>query len=135
MVFMEGPPRIGGNPGEPVPEVDPDDVKAVWQLQREVQERHPGKLVAVAGTRISSVCRPGADMQAVGYRVALLNVFIHVCEEGDFMPPLLRDGNVPDSVFREVAQMKAEWIGSDVREGFPFDADALLQIARGDDVG
>ena len=26
MVFMEGPPRIGGNPGEPVPEVDPDDV-------------------------------------------------------------------------------------------------------------
>ena len=31
------PPRFGGKPGEPVPAVDPEDVKAVWQMGRKLK--------------------------------------------------------------------------------------------------
>ena len=37
------PPFFGENPGEAVPEVDPEDLKTLWQEQQELQERHPGK--------------------------------------------------------------------------------------------
>ncbi len=28
------PPRFGGQPGEPVPEVDPEDLKATWEFHQ-----------------------------------------------------------------------------------------------------
>jgi hypothetical protein len=30
------PPPFGGKPGEPVPTVDPEDVKTVWQIMKDV---------------------------------------------------------------------------------------------------
>ena len=36
-----------GNPGEPVAEVDPDDLKGFWQETRNLQARHPGQNVGM----------------------------------------------------------------------------------------
>src|SRR5690348_13905294 len=44
---LQGPPRFGGKPGDPVPAVDPEDVKTVWHIGRDAQANHAGKHVAV----------------------------------------------------------------------------------------
>ena len=44
---MDQPPLFGGEAGEPVPQVDPEDVKAIWKLGKDVQRRHPGEHVGI----------------------------------------------------------------------------------------
>ena len=41
------PPSFRGNPGEPVPQVDPDDLKTFWQQSNVLQARNPGRNVAI----------------------------------------------------------------------------------------
>lgn len=36
-------PHLGGKPGEAVPEVDPEDLKALWREQQKIQAMHPGQ--------------------------------------------------------------------------------------------
>ena len=40
------PPFFGGEAGQPVPQVDPDDVKAVWAIYQDVAGKHPGNKLA-----------------------------------------------------------------------------------------
>src|SRR5215471_12356302 len=65
-------PQFGGKPGEPVPEVDADDLKAVWELYRDVKARHPGHDAAIGMSAVVASCKPGADAQAAAYRVGQL---------------------------------------------------------------
>lgn len=51
------PPFLGGNQGEAVPEVDPEDLKTLWQEQQELQARHPGKQVAMGRGLAQQICR------------------------------------------------------------------------------
>jgi hypothetical protein len=44
---LTNPPSLGGSPGEPVPEVDPEDLSAIWQETRDLQAKHAGQNVAV----------------------------------------------------------------------------------------
>jgi hypothetical protein len=39
---------FGGAPGTPVPQVDPEDVRAVWKLGQEVKKNHPGVNVGIS---------------------------------------------------------------------------------------
>ena len=68
------PPRFGGKAGEAVPEVDPEDMKAVWQEHRYMQKDHPGQPIAISTRVLQHYCNPGADMQAVCYRQAQLGL-------------------------------------------------------------
>jgi len=56
---------FGGAPGAPVPHVDPEDVKAVWELGREVKKNHPDGQVAIGMDVFKHTCRPGANIKAV----------------------------------------------------------------------
>ncbi len=38
---------FGGGPGTPLPQVDPEDVRAVWKLGQELKEDHPGVNVGI----------------------------------------------------------------------------------------
>jgi hypothetical protein len=51
---------VSGAPGEPVPQVDPEDVKAVWKLGQEVKKDHPGGGVAIGMAIFEHTCKPGA---------------------------------------------------------------------------
>src|SRR2546430_5589606 len=64
---------FGGKPGEPVPQVDPDDLKAVWEINHEVQTSHPGERV-VGISVLEHACKPGADVKAVAYRAMILGL-------------------------------------------------------------
>ena len=55
-----------GNPGEAVPEVDPEDLKTCWEIYQEVQSMNPGKHVGVGAMVIKLAVKPGADIAALG---------------------------------------------------------------------
>lgn len=55
---FEAPPRSGGKPGEPVPEVDPEDIKAVWREHREMQGDYLASQLPSLRECFSTTARP-----------------------------------------------------------------------------
>ena len=55
----------------PLPSVNPDDLKRVWGLMQKVIADH-GLGIGIDARLISQQCDPGADVNAVFFRAALL---------------------------------------------------------------
>jgi hypothetical protein len=53
---------FGGHPGDSVEQVDPEDLKAVWAIQHELEMRHPGEQVATGLTVLQQACKPGENL-------------------------------------------------------------------------
>ena len=124
-----GNPRwFGGNPGEPVPEVDPEDLKAIWQLSRDVQARHPGQNVATSLELGKAICKPGANVQAVSYRSTMIWVLSQFAQ--GLLAPWVKDDQFSDAVFRTMATIPMEWIGTTPREDLPFDVEEFFRRLR-----
>jgi hypothetical protein len=124
---LQRPPQFGGEPGEVVPAVEPDDLKVVWQIGKDVQAVHSGQNVAVGLDLMKQACKPEADIQAVSYRASLLWMMSQIAPEQ--IAPFMRDGQPDDSVFRAAAKIPVEWMGVGiVREGPPFDVNEFLRL-------
>src|ERR1700687_860257 len=100
--------RLFGAPGAPVPEVDAEDVKAVWEMGRDIEARHPAKAGelrahAVGIEIFKAACKPGANIPAVFYRGAMLGMLIRH-GQGQ-LAPWLKEGNPDDAIFRAIAQV------------------------------
>ena len=123
--------RLFGAPGAPVPEVDAEDVKAVWELGRDIEKRHPvkaGELRAYAiGIEVfKAACKPGANIPAVLYRGTMLGMLIRRAQEQ--LARWLKEGNPDDAIFRAIAQVPMEWMGMGVvRNGLPFDIEDFIR--------
>lgn len=117
-------PQFGGEAGESVPEVDPDDLKAIWQISEELRAKHPGAK-AVGVEVMKQVCKPGANIEATWYRSTAIWMLTHVAQQQ--LTPWLREGEVADLVFRTVASIPMQWLGSEVRQGSPFDMGEFLR--------
>jgi hypothetical protein len=64
-----------GRPGESVPMVDVKDMKAMWNYGQEVRALHPGSTHGAVGFNVwKSICGPGSDIAAVGYRLTILTM-------------------------------------------------------------
>jgi hypothetical protein len=119
--------QFGGKPGEPVSEVDPADVKLVWQVQKDAQDPHRGMGAAIGADLIRKACTPGADIEAVGYRTMLLWMMDHIAPEE--LARFMRDGEPEESVFRAAAKIPVEWMGVGIaRQGPPFDVNEFLRL-------
>ena len=118
------PLPFGGKPGEPVPAVDPDDVKSVWKLGKEAEARG---VKAIGGAIIEQACKPGADTGAVYYRATSIWMMAHIAPEQ--LAQFTRDGQPDDAVFRAAAKVPTEWMGAGVvRQGPPFDVNEFLKL-------
>ena len=117
-------PRFGGEAGESVPEVDPDDLKAIWQIGEELQA-NPSTVKAVGVEVMKQACKPGANVEATCYRSSIIWMLTHVAQQQ--LAPWLRDGKVADPVFRVMASIPMEWVGSEVKQGLPFDVEEFLR--------
>ena len=62
------------NPNNPIPIVDPADIKALWQQSNdpEAQPREPGAVLMI--NRKAVACRPGADIASVVHRLGMLEL-------------------------------------------------------------
>jgi hypothetical protein len=120
------PPPFGGKPGEPVPTVDPEDVKTVWQIMKDADARHPGKNVAVGIDLMRRACRPGTNIESVSYRAGFLWMMSYIAPED---PRFTRDRQPDEAVFRAAAMVPAVWMGVGiVREAPPFDVKEFLWL-------
>jgi hypothetical protein len=123
--FETEPPIFGGKPGEPVREVDPEDVKTVWQVGKDAEAGHPG--VATGFDAMKHIFKPGVDIQAVGYRSMLIRMMSQIAPVQ--LKKFMREGKPNDSVFRAAAKVPLEWMGVGiVREGPPFDVNEFLKL-------
>ena len=120
------PPPFGGKPGEPVPRVDPEDVKTVWQIGKDADDRHPGKSVAVGIELMRHACKTRTNIEAVSYRAGFLWIMSYIAPKD---PRFMRDRQPDDAVFRAAATVPAEWMGVGiVRSGSPFDVEEFLRL-------
>jgi len=120
------PPPFGGRPGEPVPTVDPEDMKTVWQIMKDADARYPGKNVAVGIELVRHACKPGTNVEAVGYRVGFLWMMSYIAPED---PRFTRDRQPDEAVFRATATVPAVWMGVGiVQQAPPFDAKEFLRL-------
>lgn len=118
--------ELCGKPGEPVPTVDPADVKVLWQIMKDADARHPGKKVATGTDIIRRACKPGTNIQAVGYRAGFLWMMSYIAPED---PRFTRDCQPDGAVFRAAAMVPAEWMGVGiVRQGPTFDVTEFLRL-------
>jgi hypothetical protein len=108
-----------GKPGEPVAEVDPDDLKTFWQKTRDLQARHPGQRVSIGFNE------PEANALAVWYRTSMIRALNQLAQEQ--LAPWIKDEEVSDAVFRTMATIPMEWIGHTEREGLPFDVEGFFR--------
>ena len=120
------PPAFGGQPGTPVPEVDPADIKTVYSMHCELQARYPGKSVATGMEVFKRVCSPGANLPAVSYRTATIQLLEMISPE--LLSECRKDGEMDERVFRAAASIPLEWqkVGV-VREGLPFSVEDFMK--------
>ena len=68
-------------------------------------------------------CSPGADVQAVLYRVGMLRMLARL----ELLSPWLRDGELANAVFKVAAVFPMKRLSVGIRpEGLPFDAQGFL---------
>jgi hypothetical protein len=85
------------------------DVKAAWELSREVEKGRPGVHVGIDWQLFERTCKPGADIQAVRYRTNHIWILRHVAPE--HIEPWIKEDQLHARVFRAAAQVPMEWVG------------------------
>ena len=122
----QGSPGFGGKPGEPVPAVDPEDLKTVWQIGRDAQV-HWGKKVAIGADLVKRACKPGANIEAVMYRSWFVRLTAEIAPEQSAR--FTREGQPDDAVFRAAGKIPATWAGVGiVLKDAPFDVNEFLRL-------
>ena len=127
--MQEDPFWLVGNPGEDVPTVDVADLKSVWSIHRDMEARNPGKQGAVGISIIRDACSAGADIGAVCYRCAMLEMLGMLPRDLDV--PWRANEELPDPAFKVAATIPMKWMGIGIpQSGLPFDVAAFLQGVR-----
>jgi hypothetical protein len=106
--------------------VDPADLHNVWAMQREAQVNYPNQGIAIDMDFYQRACGPGADTDAVWYRVSMLHL---LAGPVGLLTPWLHDGELADAVFQVAATfpMKRPPVGVP-QQGLPFDVQAFLEL-------
>jgi hypothetical protein len=130
---FEEPPQFGGKPGEPVPEVDVDDIKAVAQGCDAILRDAPGEQIGIGFEVIEQFCKPGADARSVMYRhgqLSLLKLMAqHKLIPEDTANKFITDNGFTDAAFRAMAGIPIQWMEVGVvRDSPPYDFDEFLSL-------
>jgi hypothetical protein len=123
-----------GPEGESVPEVDPEDLKAVAREYEEMRKRHPGKQFAIGMELLKDVCKPGVDVSAVSYRYMYVSLLPLIAAQKspetemsafqEKLSAVLKDGELIDAALKVAAKIPMTW----AKKGLPFDFDEFLRL-------
>jgi hypothetical protein len=107
----------------PIPSVNLADLRSVEAVQRDVRSRFPGKQVIMDDDAWKRACSPGADLFAMFYRIA----FLEMLADQGLLSPWLHNGELDDAVFKVFAAFPIKRIQKGGQEGFPFDIQELTK--------
>ena len=117
------PKEMFGKPGEPVPEVDPQDVKHAWEWTRD----NPGKQSGF-GVLLAVLDKIPDNPMAVGVRAAMLSLMQHFAAEQ--LATFTKDGQLDEVVFYAAAKVPMVWLLDESRQGPPFDMEEFIRLAK-----
>jgi hypothetical protein len=107
--------------GEPVPKVDPVDLKAFWQAKQ--------KFGGINSDIAKKVCKPGADFDALDFRADMIWLINET--EKQRLTPWMKNDQPDDAVFRVAAKIPMKGMGVGIQtRGFPFDIDDFFRRVR-----
>ena len=114
--------------GIPVPQIDPDDLKRVWEFLRTVQATFssrqgekagaPAESFGIQSDLLAEHCSPGANVPAVMFRCQFLQLLV----QKGLLAPWLQGGEPDEFLFGVFAAYPVH-VGE-------FDTDALLRHIR-----
>jgi hypothetical protein len=116
-----------GARGNDVAAVNPDDLRKVWTMMRDLEARAlAGQGASISSVLVESACGPGANVLAVWYRASILGVLQTL--PGKPLTPWSHGGELDDAVFQIAATfpMKKLPVGL-VKNGPPFDVQELVR--------
>jgi len=117
------PPRFGGEPGTPVPQVDPEELRKVFEHGREVAKERPNTAIGVSIYE-HMLGKPQDYVLAVCYRARILGLIAICAKDVLPLPPVSEE-----ALFRATATVEMEWMAPGVvRQGPPFDWERFLQL-------
>jgi hypothetical protein len=117
------PARFGGEPGTPVPQVDPEDLRKVFEYGREVAKERP-KTASGVSIYEHMLGKPQDHVLAVCYRASMLGLITTCAKDVLPLPPVSQE-----ALFRAMATVEMEWMAAGVpHEGPPFDWEQFLQL-------
>jgi hypothetical protein len=133
------PPIFGGEAGEPVPSVDPEDLRAAFEAFRDAAKNHPdAKTLGAAANGAAGIMpsvKAGADVKPLYFRSSFLQFFISRVPQSE-LSPWVTDGLPDDVMFREMARIPMQWMAVGIsQQGLPFDPDELMRRVSIADAG
>jgi hypothetical protein len=134
--MMSDVSHFWGGSGDEVAAVNPDDLRAICALMRDLQPTTAGQRggVMVDVSMYKNVCSPGADVSAVWYRASMLGLLEMLPQVSPQMfpesplTPWTHNGELDDSVFQVAATFPMKNMGVGVvHHGLPFDVQEFLK--------
>ena len=107
-----------------LPSVSPDDIRSIWTIFRDIQERFPGQQVMYPRDSYEKALSPGADFHSVYQRVSML-YFLRMTDTDKKISGIHQD-EPSDVVCKVFATFPMQRIKTG-QKGFPFDADKLAE--------
>jgi hypothetical protein len=122
--LVKGSPALQGQPGEVVSTVDPADVKSVWECFQDTSSS--GECQALGIELLRQMCGPGANVEAVTYRVWMLRALQRTRPE--LFAGWRQGKDLHRSVFSVAARIKMTGmeIGK-TYDNLPFDIDEFVR--------
>ena len=115
-----------GNPDEAAPTIDVADLKSLWSVYHDMEMRNPGKHGAVGVGIIRDACSVGANISAVWYRGAMLQMLDMF--PGELLTRWKRNGEFDEVVFRVAATIPMKRMQGGVPQShLPLNVDAFIQ--------
>jgi len=116
-----------GSRGNDVAAVNPNDLRKVWTMMRDLEARAlAGQGASISSVLVESACGPGANVLAVWYRASILRVLETL--PGNPLTSWSHEGELDDAVFQIAATfpMKKVPVGL-VKNELPFDVQELVK--------
>jgi len=109
---------------ELIPSVAPADLRKVWAVQRNIRSHFPGQQILLGDDTWERACSPGADLFAMFYRIAFLEMLAKPTEP---LSPWLHGGELDDAVFKVFATFPMKRINKGGQDTFPFNIRELTK--------